>query len=663
MANESDVIKNALDIAKNEVPASKESAPEKNTRLLIKADSAPRGVNGIVIPRHMWEGWEGVRKNKKTGVSTPSKIPGLRDALQARADVYGPEHRDPLTLNKMGNIHKDILDEHFSKPIEEQKAEEAAALNRLRQAKFLSPKANTLDKSEKLDTVRHERDEQGRGYRAFAAKGVAGHAIYASGQGNDVKFHVITTCPGQTAGCGGGMSKDGIIDTSKGTCFAPVAEGQYPAASVRRALHEQAKFDPAMTKDWILAHTGSLREAARVADRAKEVLLFRPNVVDETDVSSRHVISRLNKQRDRENQMRKALAVADKASGKKKADPYELPPIIANSYGKTNELHDPENGYYVTHSNVGPKVKHGQSIKENIGRDKARVRSTILAQEVNGDDFTNEQGNKTPPKNSYLVTDVKRDSPMNKAMESAITHAKYWSTGRPQRELSQAEINEGPENHFDGEGNPTTPDKAHYGHTTLNGKRYDYQKQHILHPRLVQVGTNDDGTPHMIPTDSRFKDEEFLPKDRFRSKSGKLAGSILMTTPTTSTSNVGHETSFTHHVGQSHIEHAMRNNGEYEIDPPVAQEAAAGKEYVAPQEIRMPSLRKARASGGGVYDDFEDDASIGNLAFPEQNFETQRHLAHRNHHEDHEKPQKHNHGDVNHVVDHAMRLVANLTRR
>ena len=94
--------------------------------------------------------------------------------------------------------------------------------------------------------------------------------------------------------------------------------------------------------------------------------------------------------------------------------------------------------------------------------------------------------------------------------------------------------------------NQRTPEKSHYGHSVVNGNRYDYQKQHILHPRLVQVGNNEDGTPHMIPTDSRFKDEEFLPKKRFKTKNGKLAGAILMTTPTHSTSNHLHHSSFTH---------------------------------------------------------------------------------------------------------------------
>jgi hypothetical protein len=419
---------------------------------------------------------------------------------------------------------------------------------------------------------------------------------------------VVNTCPGQTEGCGGGKDANGIVDTKKGTCFAPNAESQYPAAAARRAAHEQAKHDPAMTNDWILAHTGSLRKAARLADRNNQRLLFRPNVVDETDVSSRHVIRHLNQQR--------------KAEGK--------PPIIANSYGKTNELHDPENGYYVTHSNVGPKVKKGQEISENIGRDKARVRNTIMAADNRGD-FTNEQGNKTPPKGSYMVTDVKRGSPMAHSMEGAITHAKYWSTGREPSELTEAEKQEGLEGHFGANGKPTLEELSHYGHRTHEGLRYDYQRQHILHPRLVNVPERKknkvtkkmETVDHMIPTDSRFKDEEFLPQQRFMTKNGKKAGHILMTTPTESTSNIGHQTSFTHHVSPAHIEHAKNNNGEYEIDRPEDQVKAKGKEYVTPQAIKF------YADGGSINvrhhglndDDFQ--------AFPEQNGEAQRHLAMR----------------------------------
>jgi hypothetical protein len=564
--------------------AAKSDAPK---RIKIDAEGSG-GVKGIVVPRHLLE--------------KSSNSVGMNEINKARAKVYGSENRDPLTLGQIAKTHKTTLANHFSLPVEEQTAAEEAALNRLRQAQHIGHKANTLDKSEKLDTVNHERDPQGRAYVGFASKGVAGHSLYTSGHGKNVKRHVVNTCPSQTTGCGGGTDANGVVDTSKGTCFAPNAESQYSAAAVRRSSHEQAKHDPAMTNDWILAHTGSLRAAAETADKKNKVLLFRPNVVDETDVSSRHAIRHLNQQR--------------KAKGK--------PAIIANSYGKTNELHDPENGYYITHSNVGPKTKKGQSIAENIGRDKARVRNTIMAADNKGD-FVNEQGNKTPPKGSYMVTDVKRGSPMAKNMEKAITHAKYWSIGRADHELTEEEKAEGPEGHFGGNGKPTTEDKSHYGHRTLEGMRYDYQRQHILHPRLVQVGHNDDGTPHMIPTDSRFKDEDFLPKNRFKTKNGKVAGHILMTTPTESTSNVGHQTSFTHHVNEKDVEHAHKNNGEYVIDRPEDQVKSANKEYVAPQPIKI--VRKAHGGSiGGRHPELGEDNFH---AFPELNGQAQRHLAMR----------------------------------
>lgn len=554
-----------------------------SSRILFPAEGSG-GVKGIKAPRHMWFG-------SKTNE-------GLNEINKARASVYGGENRTPLTIGQVGDTHKKTLEEHFNKPIEQQNSDEKAALDKLRAAKHIGKTANTLDESEKLDTVRHEHDKQGRTYIGFASKGVAGHALYTSGQGKNQKHHVLNTCPGQTTGCGGGVDEHGIVDTSKGTCFAPVADTQYAGAAIRRTCHEQAKHDPAMTKDWILAHTGSLRNAARLADKKNNRLLFRPNVVDETDVSSRHAIRHLNKQRKAEDK----------------------PRIIANSYGKTNELHDPENGYYVTHSNVGPKTKQGKSIAENIGRDKQRVRNTITATKANGEDFKNDDNNVTPPKNSYMVTNVKRHSAMDKKMQKSITHAKYWSTGRPVSGLSESEKEEGSEGHFSGNGKPTTPDKAHYGHSVVNDKRYDYQKQHILHSRLVQVGKNEDGTPHMIPTDSRFKDEDFLPKNRFKTKNGKNAGAILMTTPTESTSNVGHNSSFTHNVDESHLEHAKRNNGEYQIDSPHEQEASAGKEYVAPKAIQF------KADGGSVH---HGESFGDHMEFPEQSFAAMSHLAHR----------------------------------
>jgi len=597
-------------------------------RVTINAEGSG-GVKGIVVPRHTLEG------NKNAGAV------GMHEMNEARAKVYGDDHREPLTLSKMAAMHKKTLADHFAKSPEEQHEAEEAALSRLREAKHIGKTANTLDESEKLDTVRHEEDAQGRTHIGFASKGVAGHALYTTGKGKDTKYNVVNTCPGQTEGCGGGKDANGIVDTKKGTCFAPNAESQYAGAAVRRAAHAQAKHDPAMTNDWILAHTGSLRNAARLADKNNKRLLFRPNVVDETDVTSRHAIRHLNDQR--------------KAEGK--------PPIIANSYGKTNELHDPENGYYVTHSNVGPKVKKGESIAENIGRDKARVRNTIMAADNKGD-FKNEQGNKTPPKGSYMVTDVKRGSPMSKKMEEHITHAKYWTTGREEHELTPEEKAEGPEGHFGGNGKPTTPEKAHFGHTTVAGKRFDYQKQHILHPRLVNVPERKknkktgqmETVDHMIPTDSRFKDEEFLPEKRFMTKNGKKAGHILMTTPTESTSNIGHQTSFTHNVSDKHIEHAIANKGEYEIDKPDDQLKAAGKEYRAPQSIKFYAEGGAV---GGRHPGFEDDDFH---AFPEQNVVAQRHLAMR-HGEDEHKHSPHKKAVVLHKNTGTMQLEMILNKK
>ena len=568
-------------------------APQASQRLLIKAHG-PNGVQGIVVPRHMWEG-----KNYTTG----QKVDGMQEINKARAEVYGSENRPPLNIGQINRIHKQTLVDHFQKPLNEQISDENEALDKLRSARHIHHNANTLDESEKLDTVRHETDNEGRTHVGFASKGVAGHSLYTSGHGKNETHHVVNTCPGQTEGCGGGVDQNGIVDTSKGTCFAPNAESQYVNASVRRACHEQAKHDPAMTRDWILAHTGSLRKAAKIADKNNQRLLFRPNVVDETDTSSRHVLRHLNEQRQAENK----------------------PPIIANSYGKTNELHDPENGYYVTHSNVGPKTKHGQSIAENIRRDNARVRNTIYAADNQGD-FKNEQGNKTPPKNSYMVTNVKRGSPFDQEMQKTITHAKYWSKPREQNELTAMERDEGAESHYDGKGRPTTPQKAHYGHMTIEGRRYDYQKQHILHPRLVQVGTNDDGTPHLIPTDSRFQDNKFLPKNRFKTRNGKDAGAILMTTPTESTSNALHHTSFTHDVNPVSLEYAKRNNGQYEIDSPIAQELSRNKEYVPPQPIMMKKKTWAR---GGRVNGYQLEYNDEFNAFPEQDGMAQHHLSKR----------------------------------
>jgi hypothetical protein len=596
-----------------------EDEPYENTskrkRILFRG-SGYGEVQGIIVPRHMWHG--GKEKDGK-------RVLGMKDLNEARAQVYGSENRNPMAISAVEKLHRNVLQSHFARPIDEQIAAEEAALNKLRLAKHIGHGSNTLDKSVKLDTVNHEHDEQGRTYKGFASKGVVGSSLYTSGHGENRKFHIINTCPGQTSDCGGGYDKNGIADSLNGSCFAPKSEAQYVAASVRRAAHEQAKHDPAMTSDWILAHTGSLRDAADTADRQNKRILFRPNVVDETDRSSRLAIGHLNRQRE--------------ASKK--------PSITSNQYGKTTELNDPANGIHVTHSNTGPKVKDGATVEANVERDKTRIRETHLASDASGRDYTNEQGEKTPTKGSYFVTGVKRHSPLSKEMEKHITHAKYWNEGTPVDELRGKDKNASPEGHYDANGEPTSEDLAHYGHRTIVddqgiARRYDYQKQHVLHPRLVNVPERKknkitgkmETVEHMIPTDSRFKDVDYLPPTPFMSKNGKVAGHILMTTPTESTTNEEHLNGFMHPVDFADIEHAKQNNGEYVVDAPEKQEAARGKIFIAPKEVKITKMKKRKkfALGGIVDGDEEQDHDLNDddfYAFPERNSAAQRHLAKR----------------------------------
>lgn len=551
-----------------------EDHPTNSKRLVFRSgpqSSAGSNAPGLVVPKHMWKNSVGP-KNRT--------ILGMQARNEMRAKVYGSENRAPLSRGAMEKLHKETLDDHFSKPENEQIKAEKAAIERLHAAGHLTNRKSTLSPGEKTDTVRHEHDEQGRSFEAMSSKGVAGHALYTSGHGENERHYILNTCPGQSEGCGGGVDAHNLHDTSRGNCFAPKAEHQYAGASISRACHEQAKHDPAMSRDWILAHTHSLRKFAEKNDAENKRTLFRPNVVDETDTSSRHVLKHLNKQRAKKN----------------------LPPIVANSYGKTNEDHDPTNHYHVTYSNIGPKVKNGAEIPENKRRDSMRIAQTINATDRSGADNVNDEGKKTPPKGSYALINAKRGSDMAKKFERHVTHVKYWSVGRPENSLSEKEKAEGREGHFDANGKPTTPDKAHYGHVTIHGedgvhRRYDYQKQHILHPRMVSVGKNKKtGKDILIPTDSRFKDEEFLPKNRFKSKNGKKAGHILMTTPTKSTTNDQHHNSFTHHVDDDTISHAIHHNGEYEIDKPEDQEKARGKTFVAPKTSDDSKIKKRKAT-------------------------------------------------------------------
>jgi hypothetical protein len=144
---------------------------------------------------------------------------------------------------------------------------------------------------------------------------------------------------------------------------------------------------------------------------------------------------------------------------------------------------------------------------------------------------------------------------------------------------------------------------------------------------------------HHIASDSRFLDNNFFPpaEERYRSPTGKIAGGLLVTAPTTSTSFVGRNTQFTHHVGEEDIAHALANNGEYVVDAPEKQIAAMGKQYVQPQEIKL--LRKAeggvvKAPVSAYHED--EDLPEDHRAFPSQYSEAMVNLMTRDqNHESH----------------------------
>lgn len=533
--------------------------PENAKRIIIGHDAdagdRPKGVMGLSVPQHMWNGTkptqEHVNKAGKT-VKATAGLEGMKVRNKARAEVYGSEQREPLKVPEIEAVHKEVLDRHFAQPKEVQLANESAAVSRLQAAKHLpaGKTASTTDDSEKTDTILHEKDKNGKGYMAAAIKGVAGHTVYTSGGGDQAKHRIVNTCPGQTRGCGGGVDAHGVANTSKGTCFAPQAEAQYPAAAIRRASLDQAKHDPKMTQDYILAHVHSIRKGAAVADKANKNFVVRPNTLNENDRSTRHAIDGLNKQRTPE--------------GKGK--------IISYQYSKDNVLHDPENGVHVTHSNIGPKVIGDKMVKENVNRDSIRVGNTVTATKNSGEDFRNPQGNKTPAKNSYLVTNLPRGGAHDKEYQAAAKHIKYWDSGtKLSAEEHDATHKEG---HFGGAGKPTTPETAHHGFKVVGDRKYEYQNQHILHPRMTEVNG------HSIPSDSRFKDNEHMPSEatRFKAKNGKSAGGVVVTSATMSTSGERSNSSFTHRIDQAKLDH-IKKTGEHEIDAPADQERARGHDY------------------------------------------------------------------------------------
>ena len=566
--------------------------PENEKRIIIRhdGDGKAKGVSGLSVPKHMWLGTPptaGGHKNKKGEVVGPTAgITGMQKRNVSRAEVYGSEPREPLSVPEMEASHKVTLDQHFAMPKVQQISHEKTAISRLKAAKHLDS-GSTTDESEKTDTILHEKDKNGKGYMASACKGVAGHTVYTSGGGDEAKHRIVNTCPGQTRGCGGGVDAHGVANTTKGTCFAPNAEAQYPSAAVRRSYLDQSKHDPKMTTDYILAHVHSIRSGAEKADKQDKHFVIRPNTLNENDRSTKHVVVGLNAQR--------------KTEGKGS--------IMSYQYSKDNELHDPENGVHVTHSNIGPKVINSKTVKENVNRDVRRVNNTVNATSTSGEDLRNAQGNKTPAKHSYLVTNLPRGGDLDKQYIATAKHIKYWDKGTKLSDEEKASSLR--ECHFDGAGKPTsTANSAHHGFKVLGDRKYEYQKQHILHPRMTQVNG------HAIPSDSRFQDDHHMPSEanKFKAKNGKAAGGIVVTSATTSTSGERSNSSFTHRIDQAKLDH-IKHTGEHEIDAPEEQEAARGHEYNGEEQtIKVSSIGGLKKNKPVVKESLDDDGILLNEA-------------------------------------------------
>ncbi len=536
---------------------STENDSEHSGRLIVHGDGGAAkgtGATSINVPKHMWE----------DGKSHE----GMKTRNKARAEVYGAEHRAPLSIPEVERTHKDTLDEHFKQTKDEQIKREKEAVARLKKAKHL-PSGKTTSESDKLDSIKYEHDEHGKPFNASACKHVAGHAVYTSGHGEHEKHHILNTCPGQTKGCGGGVGEDGRADVRKGACFAHNAETQYAHAAVARATNTQAMHDPAMSKDWVLAHTHSIRKDAEKSDKNGQRHVVRPNTLAENDKSTRHVQKHLNKQR--------------KSEGKDS--------ILSYQYSKGNALHDPENGHHVTYSNTGPKVKGGATIAENAHRDSSRVRQTVTSTDSNGKKIKNDDGKEVPAKHSYIVHNLRRGSEDEAEFAKHVKTGRYWGKGVPEHEQSESEKNLPSEGHYDGNGKDTTPDKAHHGHMKVNGTLYKYHNQHVLHGlhRTVKVNGHD------TPSDARFMDDHYLPKkaDRFKSEHGEH-GALISTSPTLSTNLEKTEKSeFTHDV-KGVAEKAKHNGGIWDIDHPHDQESAKGKNYVPAQSVDISGLKKKK---------------------------------------------------------------------
>jgi len=582
----------------------------KRTIVQHTADARTSAASSVEIPTAIIRG-----ANVSGGKGKPNILyPGVPDSNAKRREVYGDEHHKPLTVGQVRLKHEAVSEEHFEKSESEQHEAELKAMARLHAAghlrgydpskptphpddkegrkgkgkrAFKELQTPTLQPGEKTDTAHYETDEHGQQHSVQSSKMIAGHSSYSTGSAEDEKQSVISTCPHQTKGCGGGVSESGEANPKAGSCFAPKSEQQYGAAAINRHLATQAMHDPRMTSDWALAHIHSLKNHAANAIGEGKRPMYRPNVVSENQDGDHAHIANINKQ----------IREKDPKNGHKKT-------IISNSYGKGEKEQDVHNGIHVTYSNGGAKTKDGLNVSDNQTRDARRIRQTITSQTASGKKITNKDGQEQPAKGSYAVHDIPRGSPDDKRFQDHITHAKYWDAGTKEQLLSDEDAKKPDEGHYDADGKATTPENAHHGHKTVTREdgervRYTYQKQHVQHPRLVQTPKGP------MPTDSRHHDEKFLPdrasKERYKGPKGAVPGGIMATSATKSTKGDELKGSFLHPV-QKHIEkildHAKKNNGEWEIDKPEDQEAARGKgEYEEPTKKPVVPQTKKKASG------------------------------------------------------------------
>jgi len=519
---------------------------ENDKRVDVRGPSNTSGVTGVEVPKHMLEGKDGLLEfHKKTQEEFKN------------SDGTEPRHL-PMSDGALQKSHKQLAEEHAAKPKSEQIKIEKDARERLKKLGVSS----VLSDSEKTDTMlgmKHPKTGKPI-VDAPTVKNVAGHAVYPVGKD---EHHIINTCRGQTEGCGGSVDASGKINTRTGTCFAPNAEAQYKGAATKRAKLTYASHHPMLHKDVFHATVGELRDKADKADKAKNSdgtkgghVVVRPDTVAENDNNrTAHAVALLNNHRGDE-------------SAKDKKDRHE---ILINRYSKTGQEGS-------AHSNTGPKVKNGATIGENVRRDSSRIRNTVTAKDSNGEDFKKAAGGKEDPRHQYMVNDLQRGSDDEKKVDAHLHTVKYWSNPVKEEHHTDDEKSK-VEGHYDAKGKATTEDKAHTGFTKRNGRVYRYTNHHVI-PKRYAEGS---------PADDRLFDSHHLEAKHggreggLYSSGGKRHGGVIMTSPTSSTSNAKRlHAEFTHPVSKQLDK--ITKTGVYDVDHPDEQEAARGKEYRPPAE-------------------------------------------------------------------------------